>query len=72
MNRREMRKRIAGVIASHIVGFKETIPDKTLNQRLEEEFEFICKFKNPTRAQINRWETAKHEVRMILWNHAGL
>jgi hypothetical protein len=43
-----MRKRIAGVIASHVVGFKETIPNKTLNQRLEEEFEFICKFKKPS------------------------
>jgi|SaaInlStandDraft_1057018.scaffolds.fasta_scaffold151136_2 hypothetical protein len=72
MNRREMRKRIAGLVASNMPGFEEKKKAKTLEEQLEDELFSICGFKTPSIKKRQRWQKAIHEVRMMIWNHAGL
>ena len=72
MNRREMRKRIAGIVASNMPGYDKNRNIKSLEEQLEDELLMICKFKPVSFSKRQRWETAIHEVRMMIYNHAGL
>ena len=72
MDRREMRKRIAGIVASNMPGFvaDESRNKKTLEEQLEEELLMICRFKKASLSKRRRWERAIHEVRMMIYNHS--
>jgi ribosomal protein S7 len=74
MDRREMRKRIAGIVASNMPGYAAdpSRKKKTLEEQLEDELLMICKFRPPSFSKRQRWERAIHEVRMMIYNHAGL
>tara|TARA_B110000858_G_scaffold192980_1_gene244637 strand:- start:112 stop:336 length:225 start_codon:yes stop_codon:yes gene_type:complete len=72
MNRREMRKRIAGIVASNMPGYNTDKNPKSLEEQLENQLLAICKFNPPSVKRRLRWEQAIHEVRMMLYNHAGL
>ena len=71
MDKRQMKKRIFGVIAATL---SENIEGKNMDisKELEREFESICKFKEPSRSVKHRWIMAKYEVSSILWGHSGL
>ena len=71
MNKREMKKRIFGVIASSL---SQNIEGKNadISKQLKEEFDSICKFKKPSRSVKHRWLMAKYEVNQILYGHSGL
>lgn len=71
MDKREMKKRIFGVIASTL---SDNIQGKNpdISKELEREFEWICKFKEPSRSVKHRWLMAKYEVNQILYGHSGL
>ncbi len=71
MDKREMKKRIFGVIASSL---SDNIEGKNpdISKELEREFAWICKFKEPSRSVKHRWLMAKYEVNQILYGHSGL
>lgn len=72
MNKREMKKRIFGEYAAFVSDSPEKQEKHPLNERMEGLLLMMCKFKEPSRAQRWRFNDAKHEVLMIMFNHAGL
>lgn len=71
MNKREMKKRIFGEYAGFISDSSYNQEKRPLEQRMNELLYSMCKFKEPSRSQKNRFSEAKIEVWRIIMHHAG-
>jgi hypothetical protein len=72
MNKRQLKHRIFAEYAYYVSDSPENRAKKPLEQRMDDLLLMSCKYKEPSRAQRSRFNDAKHEVLMILWNHSGL